>query len=138
MQYVRVRVDLRSTPATATKSVPFNALATHYGVRQCGLKLRVAPGSLSRNKQGVLSSELSEGHIHLCAWCVCVCVTVIHLPCSRLPAITQIYKCSYLPTVANITNLDFSKIFLIIDSLHLHTFPLIQIPIMIWITVHLK
>ena len=47
----------------APKSVPFNALATYQGVHQHSLKLQVAPGSLPRNRQGVLSSELSEGHI---------------------------------------------------------------------------
>ena len=37
LRSIRVRLDLRSSPAAAPKSVPFDALATHQGVRQRGL-----------------------------------------------------------------------------------------------------
>ena len=41
----------------------FDALAMHQRVCQHGIELREAPGSLPRNRQGMLSSELSVGHI---------------------------------------------------------------------------
>ena len=52
MQYIRVRVHLRSSLAAASRSVPFFVLATYQGIRQCGLKLRVAPESLPRIGRG--------------------------------------------------------------------------------------
>ena len=45
IEYIGICMDLRSSPVAALKSVPSNALARHQGVRQRGLKLRVAPGS---------------------------------------------------------------------------------------------
>ena len=40
-QYIRVRVDLRSS--SATLAVPFDAMPTHQGVRWHGLKLHKTP-----------------------------------------------------------------------------------------------
>ena len=50
------------------KSVPFDALAVHQGVRQHGLKLRVAPGFVPRNMQGCYLRSYSK------SISICVCV----------------------------------------------------------------
>ena len=67
----------------ASKSLPFFALATYQGVRQRGLKLRVAPESLPRIGRECYLRTFLKG-ISICLFCVSVCVCVRVHSCTRV------------------------------------------------------
>ena len=95
---IQGRAGWRSSPAAAPKSMPFVALATHQGVLQRGLKHHISPGFLPRNRQRVLSWELSKGRVSIYSP-FDVCSTLLSIPVTEKQTITDVRAKSSIETV---------------------------------------